>query len=113
MMLILKLLNPNKIINGYQIGYYNFDLNRNIIIASINSFNIKISKYGIIKLIEYDYDFNPISVLFFGSHFKKTEKDLESVLSKAFQNNLKSLYHIKTICLKYTQNYNNIITLLS
>jgi hypothetical protein len=103
----------NKIINGYDIGYYNFELERYIIFASIHSFNIKLSKSGVLKLIEYDNDFNPIFVLFFGSHFNAIgENDLQRVVTKAFNNTETSLFHIKTICVKYIQIYNNILTLL-
>jgi hypothetical protein len=104
----------NKIINGYQIGYYNFNIERNVVIASINSYNIKISKFGVIKLIEYDHDFNPINVLFLGTHFNNinTEQELQVRLSKAFQNNKKTISYIKTMCMKYIQIYNNILKLI-
>jgi hypothetical protein len=73
----------------------------------INSFKILFSEEGIIKIIEYNNNLEPISVNFLGTHILKINNDkLYDKLSKCFNNNLKTINAIKIMCLNYTQKIN-------
>jgi hypothetical protein len=88
---------------GYCINYNNSDI-------YINSFKIKYSDESIIKIVEYDNLLEPIGVYFLGTHINNIN-DVETttkILSKCFNNNLKTIGCIKTVCLKYIQIVNNL-----
>ena len=73
----------------------------------INSFRILFSNEGIIKLIEYNNELEPISVNFIGTHITEINDEiLYSKLSKCFNNNLKTINVVKIMCLNYTQKIN-------
>ena len=120
--LFSKKVNKNQLINysnkdiikGYNIGYYNFDLNNDITITYINSYKIKMSNFGVIKIVEYNKEIDAINVVFIGSHFNNilSEEDLLYRLSKAYQNNKITLSSLKTTCMKFIQIYNNIIKIM-
>ena len=70
----------------------------------INSFRILFSDVGVIKIIEYNNNREPISVNFLGTHITEINvHTLEEKLSKCFNNNLNTINHIKTRCLDYIQ----------
>ena len=55
----------------------------------INSYRILHSKDGIIKLVEYDFNLNPVSINWIGTHLSKITADTyNDRLSKCFNNNL-------------------------
>ena len=79
----------------------------------INSFRILFSDVGVIKIIEYNNDLEPISVNFLGTHISEINvHTLDDKLSKCFNNNLNTINHIKIICLDYIQKVNYLQKIL-
>ena len=79
----------------------------------INSFRVLYSDVGVIKIIEYNNDLEPISVNFLGTHISEINvHTLDDKLSKCFNNNLNTINHIKIICLDYIQKVNYLQKIL-
>lgn len=75
----------------------------------INSFRILYSDLGIIKIIEYNNDLEPIQVNFLGTHISDIDVyTFNDKLSKCFNNNLYTINAIKSMCLNYIQIVNNL-----
>lgn len=82
-------------------------------IIYVNSYKVKFCKKGIIKIIEYDDNIEPINVSFIGTHLNLLFKThnmckFNKILSKCFNNNLKTINYIKIIILKYINIINNL-----
>lgn len=110
----------DSILSGYSISYINslHEINLSNLIVYINSFRIKYSTSGVIKIVEYNDILEPISVNFLGTHFNKIKKctkrsEFNKILSKCFNNNNKTISYIKIIVLKYIQIVNNLQTIAS
>lgn len=79
----------------------------------INSFRVLYSDVGVIKIIEYNNNIEPISVNFLGTHISEINvHTLDDKLSKCFNNNLNTINHIKIICLDYIQKVNYLQKIL-
>jgi hypothetical protein len=78
-------------------------------LVHINSFRVLYSKDGIIKIVEYDSNTQPLSVNWIGTHLNKmNEFTFSDRLSKCFNNNLETINAIKVKCLNYIQLINNL-----
>ena len=79
----------------------------------INSFRVLYSDVGVIKIIEYNNNLEPISVNFLGTHISEINvHTLDDKLSKCFNNNLNTINHVKIICLDYIQKVNYLQKIL-
>ena len=96
---------------GYSINYFNSLQQMNTLIY-INSYKIKYSEHGIIKIVEYNKELIPIGVCFLGTHMNLIDNNnFYDRLSKCYNNNLGTITYIKIILMKYIQvieNLNNI-----
>jgi hypothetical protein len=79
----------------------------------INSFRVLFSDVGVIKIIEYNNNIEPVSVNFLGTHISEINvHTLDDKLSKCFNNNLNTINHVKIICLDYIQKVNYLQKIL-
>jgi len=75
----------------------------------INPFRVLYSDVGVIKIIEYNNNLEPIQINFLGTHIEDINvHTLDDKLSKCFNNNLHTINTLKTICLNYIQIVNNL-----
>jgi hypothetical protein len=76
---------------------------------NVNSFRLASSKEGIIKLVEYDCNLEPLSIYWIGTHLNKMNNEtFNDILSKCFNNNLTTINMLKIRCLHYTHLINNL-----
>jgi hypothetical protein len=75
----------------------------------VNPFRVLYSDVGVIKIIEYNNELEPIQINFLGTHIEDINvHTLNDKLSKCFNNNLYTINTLKTICLNYIQIVNNL-----